>query len=279
LMWPVPRKTATDRHPFQGWIYIFDDVCAYIIIIIIKMDWLRCITWNKRMPAYWRHASAWLLQSICFSSIASHIVRLVVQYLCRTVNLAEHMKGTYQRHSLTANVNIVSKVLRCVAAGVKPALIGSPAGGESEIARCALLTAHYRMSCFEDINRSEVGRDIGPESKRFACFLYQTRISLQKQWVWHLYLLRKCMMLSVYLHLDSRTRLSKRVRFYRFKNKNDANATVSEMTVLQLLKFYFASASGTVWSIWSPVSSLLQSFTDSPRLLQISFSFIIYGLR
>ena len=54
------------------------------------------------------------------------------------------------------------------------------------------------------------------------------------------------MMLSVYLHLDSRTRLSKRVRFYRFKNKNDANATVSEMTVLQLLKFYFASASGTV---------------------------------
>ena len=69
-------------------------------------------------------------------------------------------------------MNIVSKVLRCVVAGVKPALIGPPAGGESEIARCALLTAHYRMSCFEDINRSEVGRDIGPESKRFACFLY-----------------------------------------------------------------------------------------------------------
>ena len=38
----------------------------------------------------------------------------------------------------------------------------------------------------------------------------------------------------------------RRFRFVRFRNENDANATVSEMTVLQLLKFCFASASGTL---------------------------------
>jgi len=44
------------------------------------------------------------------------------------------------------------------------ALIGPPAGGKSEIARCTFPTIHNRMSCSEDIRHSALGRAVAPES-------------------------------------------------------------------------------------------------------------------
>ncbi len=58
---------------------------------------------------------------------------------------------------------------------VIPALIVLPTGGKSEVARCALQTTYYRISCSEDVSRSAFGRAVGPESKTAACFVHHKK--------------------------------------------------------------------------------------------------------